>query len=483
MVTTALMTRRMFACLSRPTPFAYRSHDLVLTPRHAASIVMLLAVCLGCLGNHGTAFAAEGVIGVELDADSDEQIAARLQDIYAEINALGDVAVTVDAGVVELSGKVGSSDERDRANAIAERTDGVVAVENAIEVSNEVVPRLSDALQTGVDRLTAVASFLPLLAIALLIVAGFGIVARSVWRNNHLFTRTIDNPFLGSLLRQITGFAVLMVGILTALELLDATAIVGAVLGAAGVAGLAIGFAFRDTIENYIAGILLSLRQPFSPHDFVAVEGYEGHVARLTNRATVLVTLDGNYVRIPNARVFQGVLVNYSRNPLRRFEFQVGIGTDVDIAAAQDLARRTLGAMRAVLDEPEPLVTVAELGDSNVIIDVRAWVDQREVSFGKVRSEAIRQIKERFEAAEFDMPEPIYRLRLSADAGVVRLDETAAQPAPAAGAARSPNRPAPDAAVAAAADVSPEHHMVEQVEEERRRVESEDLLDDDAPRE
>ena len=482
MVTTALMTRRVFTSLSRPTPFAYRNHDLVLTLRHAVSIAMLLAVCLGCLGNHVTALAADGVIGVELDADSDEQIAARLQDIYAEINALGEVAVTVDAGVVELSGKVGSSDERDRANAIAERTDGVVAVEDAIEVSNEVVPRLSDALQTGVDRLTAVASFLPLLAIALLIVAGFGIVARSVWRNNHLFTRTIDNPFLGNLLRQITGFAVLMVGILTALELLDATAIVGAVLGAAGVAGLAIGFAFRDTIENYIAGILLSLRQPFSPHDFVAVEGYEGHVARLTNRATVLVTLDGNYVRIPNAKVFQGVLVNYSRNPLRRFEFQVGIGTDVDIAAAQDLARRTLGAMSAVLDEPEPLVTVAELGDSNVIIDVRAWVDQREVSFGKVRSEAIRQIKERFEAAEFDMPEPIYRLRLSADAGVVRLDETAAQPAPA-GAARSPNRSAPDAAVDAAADVSPEHHMVEQVEEERRRVESEDLLDDDAPRE
>lgn len=482
MVTTALMTRPMFTGMSRPTLFALRSHHLVSTLRRAASIAMLLAVCLGCIGNHVTAFAAVGAIGVELDADSDEQIAARLRGIYTEIHALSDVTVAVDAGVVELSGTVGSNVERERANAIAERIDGVVAVEDTIEVSNEVVPRLTGALQTGLDRLAAVASFLPLLAIALLIVAGFGIVARSIWRNDRLFTRAVDNPFLGNLLRQITGFAVLMVGVLTALELLDATAIVGAVLGAAGVAGLAIGFAFRDTIENYIAGILLSLRQPFSPHDFVAVEGYEGHVARLTNRATVLVTLDGNYVRIPNAKVFQGVLVNYSRNPLRRFEFQVGIGTDVDIAAAQDLARRTLGAMSAVLDEPEPLVTVAELGDSNVIMDVRAWVDQREVSFGKVRSEAIRRIKERFEDAEFDMPEPIYRLRLSADAGVVRVDESGAQPAPAS-TARSPNRSTPDAAEDAAADVSPEHHMVEQVEEERRRVESEDLLDDGAPRE
>ncbi len=468
--------------MSRSILCGDRARVVTLSLRRIVGIGLLLAVCVGCLGNLATARAADGAIGIGPDAGRDEHIAARLQDIYAEINTLRDVTVGVDAGVVELSGTVGSSDERARANAIAQRLDGVVAVEDGIGVSNEVVPRLTGALHTGLDRLMAVVSFLPLLAIALVMVVGFGIVARSIWRNNHLFTRTVDNPFLGNLLRQITGFAVLMVGVLSALELLDATAIVGAVLGAAGVAGLAIGFAFRDTIENYIAGILLSLRQPFAPHDFVAVEGYEGHVARLTNRATVLVTLSGNYVRIPNAKVFQGVLVNYSRNPLRRFEFQVGIGTDVDIAAAQDLARRTLGAMAAVLDDPEPLVMVAELGDSNVIIEISAWVDQREVSFGKVRSEAIRQIKERFEEAAFDMPEPIYRLRLSAESGSVHVD-SAETKAPQESPAQAPLRTAPVELADNAADVSPEHYMFEQVEEERHRVESEDLLDDAAPRE
>jgi small-conductance mechanosensitive channel len=443
---------------------------------------LLLVIGLGIAGHPVPASTADGVISTEAVAGSDERIAARLQDIYAEIDALSNVTVGVEAGVVELTGMVSGGVERERAAAIANRIDGVVAVEDAIGVSNEVVPRLAGALNTGLDRLTAVASYLPLFAIALLIIAGCGMVARLIWSNKRLFTRSVDNPFLGNLLRQISGFAVLMTGVLTALELLDATAVVGAVLGAAGVAGLAIGFAFRDTIENYIAGILLSLRQPFSPHDYVAVAGYEGHVARLTNRATVLVTLDGNYVRIPNAKVFQGVLLNYSRNPLRRFAFQVGIGTDVDIAAAQDLARRTLDAMSAVLDEPEPLVMVAELGDSNVIIDVMAWVDQREVSFGKVRSEAIRQIKERFEDAGFDMPEPIYRLRLAADSGVVRVDDSALKPAPA-DPAPLPGRAPARAVEDDAADVSPEHHMVEQVEQERRRVESEDLLDDHAPQE
>lgn len=448
-------------------------------------MALMLAACLTCLGFHSEAYAADDVIAVEPATGSDDRIARRLADIYTEIAALNGVTVSVDAGVVELTGMVGSGVERERANAIAERVDGVVAVENTIAVSNEVVPRLSDALQTGVDRLASVASLLPLAAIALLTVAAFAIVARSIWSNKRLFSRTGANPFLGNLLRQITGFAVLMAGILSALELLDATAIVGAVLGAAGLAGLAIGFAFRDTIENYIAGILLSLRQPFSPHDLVAVDGHEGHVARLTNRATVLVTLDGNYVRIPNAKVFQGVLVNYTRNPLRRFSFQLGIGTDVDIAAAQELARRTLDAMPGVLDEPEPLVTVAELGESNVIIDVRAWVDQREVSFGKVRSEAIRQIKEHFEAAEFDMPEPIYRLRVTSGAEVAAVNAAPDAVQKAAASTTHPpvrSRPAP-AGETAAGDVSPEHHMVEQVEQERRRDASEDLLDHAAPAE
>lgn len=485
MATTASMTRRVVACASRTSCPPRRGVFLqgaTFVRRLTAGVVLALAAGFAIVGSPVTAYAADDGITVEVGAQSDQRVASRLQEILSEIAALDDITVAVNAGVVELVGKVNNGDERERAVKIAERIEGVVAVEDGISVSNEVAPRIESALQTGLDRLTVAASYLPLLAIALLILAIFYFVARSIWSSKRLFNRSVNNPFLGNLVRQIAGFAVLIIGMLVALELLDATAIVGAVLGAAGVAGLAIGFAFRDTIENYIAGILLSLRQPFSPHDHVAVEGYEGHVARLTSRATVLVTLDGNYVRIPNAKVFQGVLVNYSRNPLRRFGFQVGIGTDVDITAAQELAHRTLGAMAAVLNDPEPLVTVAELGDSNIIIDIKAWVDQREVSFGKVRSEAIRQIKEHFEDAEFDMPEPIYRLRVSSDSTGIRLDDGDTKPSTTRSAPRS-TKATMRAVDQGEPDVSPERHMVEQVEEERRRDETEDLLDDSAPQE
>ena len=91
----------------------------------------------------------------------------------------------------------------------------------------------------------------------------------------------------------------MLIGILIALDLLGASSLVGAVLGSAGVIGLVLGFAFKDIAENYIAGILLSLRRPFAPGDHVVVDRvHEGKVVALTSRATLLMTLDGNQVAL-----------------------------------------------------------------------------------------------------------------------------------------------------------------------------------------
>ena len=186
-------------------------------------------------------------------------------------------------------------------------------------------------------------------------------------------------------------------------------------LGAAGILGLALGFALRDTVENYIASLLLSLRQPFGQDDLVLIEGWEGRVLRLTSRATVLMTLDGNHVRIPNAVVYKSVIVNYTRNPSRRFHFDVGVGTEQDLSAVQRLGAETLARMDGVLDDPPPVATVETLGDSSVVIRVAGWVDQRHADFLKVRSEAIRLVKQAFDRADVTMPEPIYNVRVSTD--------------------------------------------------------------------
>nr|WP_236651175.1 mechanosensitive ion channel family protein [Aquabacterium fontiphilum] len=182
--------------------------------------------------------------------------------------------------------------------------------------------------------------------------------------------------------------------------MLDATALISAVIGTAGLVGLALGFALRDVVENYIAGLLLSLRQPFAPADHVVIDGHEGKVAALTIRSTNLITLDGNHLRLPNALVFKGVILNYTRNPQRRFGFRVGIGTREDIVRARRIGIEALRSLPGVLPEPPPLALVTELAESSVTIEFSAWFDQREAGYFRLRSEAIRLVKDALDAGE-----------------------------------------------------------------------------------
>ncbi|MGE0594326.1 MAG: mechanosensitive ion channel family protein [Vicinamibacterales bacterium] len=272
-------------------------------------------------------------------------------------------------------------------------------------------------LQPVVDRLVEksyqMAAALPLLVLACLVVAFAWAVGGWLSRRAVIGRVSARNPFLRDLARTTVRWAILLVGVLVALEIMDATAMVGAVLGTAGILGVAIGFAFKDILENYLAGILMSLRQPFAPRDHVVIDGNEGVVVALTSRATILMTLDGNHLRLPNALVFRSVTLNYTRNPRRRFDFDVGIGVNEDLLLAQQIGIGELAAIEGVLPGPPPRAVISALGDSNVQMHFTGWVDQRSHEFLFVRSEAIRRVKVALEAAGLDMPEPIYRVQLS----------------------------------------------------------------------
>jgi small-conductance mechanosensitive channel len=330
----------------------------------------------------------------------------------------------------------------------------------ALENTGERVDILSDRLSELGDR---VLELLPLLGLAIVIVVAFGIVARLLTGGDWLF-RWVDNRFARDLARHFARIVVIGAGVLVALELLDATSLVGAALGAAGVAGIAVGFAFRDIIENYLAGLLLSMRQPFAPNDYVSIDDAAGKVVRLTSRATILLTLEGNHVRIPNAKVFKAVLVNYTRNPLRQLNFEIEVGVNEDLVRAQELGAKTLVQMDAVLDRPAPYSLIERLGASSVPLRFFAWVDQSETDFFKAKSEAIRLVKAAFDEARIEMPEPIYRV-VTQEAGPVGPE-----------AAPRPEVPIEEG------DTAADSRLDLQVEDERA-AEGPDLLDEEAPRE
>ena len=278
--------------------------------------------------------------------------------------------------------------------------------------------RFSAALNAVTDKL------LRLLAAAPLLLVAIAIVLLSVWlgrvaanRMQWLRRFRSSNPYMDGLARGIVRSLIMLAGILLALDLLGATSLVGAVLGSAGVIGLVLGFAFKDIVENYIAGILLSLRRPFSPGDHVQIENREGKVVALTSRSTILMTLDGNQLRLPNALVFKAVILNYSHNPRRRFDFSITIDAGESIRQSQTLGIAEIGKVEGVLADPKPSWLVHEYTPAGIVLRFFGWIDQHHSDLGKVRSEAIRVVKGAFAKAGIEAPRSTSHVILSREPG------------------------------------------------------------------
>ena len=351
-----------------------------------------------------------GTITVGDSAEQDAAIANRIREILGELNGYEDVTVLVNAGIVTLRGTALDGPAVDRLNELAGRVEGVVTIQNEVIQTTDVVRRLDPALNRLKARTEQLVNYLPLAGVAvsvfaLIVLAGFAIA-----RMKRPWNRLAPNAFIADIYRQIIRLAFMVGGLVVALDILGATALLSTILGAAGIIGLAIGFAVRDTVENFIASVMLSIRQPFRPNDTVEIEGDMGKVIRLTSRATILLSFDGNHIRIPNATVFKSRIVNYSRNDERRFVIDLGVAYDTDLSVAQDLALQTVTSLPFVISEPAPAVWIEELGDSAVIIKVAGWIQQHETSYLKARREAWRLCMTAFDHAGIVMPETTLRV-------------------------------------------------------------------------
>ena len=421
-------------------------------------------------------------IDATVDEGSDERIAERIEGIFAELPAFRQVEVGVSSGVVTLSGVVPDQDAIARAEAIAGRVSGVVTVENDLERDVSIAAQ-GEGLNALADRWSQFLAMLPLIGLALAVWAGIALVGYLIAGLGALWHRIAPNSFLAELIASAIRFVFVVGGLVVALDMIGAAALLGAVLGGAGLIGLALGFALRDTIENYVASLMLSLRQPFRANDWVLIGDLEGRVIRLTSRATILMTLDGNHLRIPNSQVFKAVITNFTRNPQRRFQFELGVDADDDARAARKLGREVLEGLDFILPEPAPEARIIEVGDSNVVIRFLGWIDQNETDWWKAQSQAIPAVKEALEEAGFGLPEPIYRLRFDPRSATLPFENRAEGTREKEQEAASQKAP-PITVTEADEDVRPVDEIVEMVEEERRQTGGEqdkDLLDHSRP--
>ncbi len=412
----------------------------------------------------------DGAIAVESDRAQDFATRDRIMNILGQLEGYSDVRATVSNGIVTLRGTVVDANRIAALNDLVARVDGVVAIENTVSESTDVVERLNPAIDRMRVRLEQFIAFSPLILVALsagLLMAIFGLwLARRSWP----WDAIAPNAFIADIYRQVVRLLFLVLGVVLALDLLNATALLGTILGAAGIVGLAIGFAVRDTVENFISSIMLSIRQPFRPKDLVEIEGDMGHVIRLTSRATILLSLDGNHIRIPNATVFKARIINYTRNDERRFTFTVGIDPNSDIAEAQTIILAALKELPFLLETPSPAVWVEGLGHSTLEVAAAGWIKQHETGIGMAKGEAIRVVMARLNEAGVAMPDPAYRLLRDATADQRSAPDPQASP--------------PAAHVEAqnvGTDEASELHGI--IEAEREALPDDDLLRGEAPQE
>jgi small conductance mechanosensitive channel len=315
------------------------------------------------------------------------------------------IAVTVREGAVTITGTIADPDHDDLLQSLVGQILGVQTVETRLDLTTDVVQRLTPVARRLQRQTEWLVAALPLLAVALAAWGGISWLGYLIAARRWPWDRIAPNAFIAELLRMVIRLGAVLAGAVVALDILGARALLGTLLGAAGILGLAVGFAVRDVVENFIASVLLSLRSPFRPNDLIEVAGDTGRVVRLTARATILISPDGNQIRIPNATVFKARVINFSRQPERRFSTRLPVSPGADLAQAVATAQAALAAAPFVLERPAPSVWLAEIGgDGTATLEAAGWIDNRVTGFASARGEALRRMLAALCAAGISMP-------------------------------------------------------------------------------
>lgn len=336
----------------------------------------------------------------------DGQIGERLTGILQSTAWFGPINVTVRDGVVFLAGQTDTAAHQQWAGDLAQRTQDVVAVVNRITVTERSMWDFSmawDELRMLRDKMIR---GLPTFVFAM------AILALAWWASKRVatlaraaFEGRLSSPLIAAIASRLVAIPLFLIGLYVVLQVAGLTPLALTLLGGTGVMGIVIGFAFRDIAENFLASVLLSVRRPFRPNDVIEVAGHTGIVQRMNTRVTVLMTMEGNHVQIPNATIFKNTIINFTANPNRRSDFAVGIGYDDSITTAQELIAAMLNKHPAVLKNPEPMVLVEALGASTVNLRIYYWFDATRIAPLKLKSSLQRLTKRTLTDAQISMPD------------------------------------------------------------------------------
>lgn len=271
---------------------------------------------------------------------------------------------------------------------------------------------ISAAWQKVQGMINGFIALIPNILLAIVVFSIFFVVAgmiRRLVRRLTLKRRHARN--LGLILGRVAQWIILLVGLFVALSIIIPTLRAGDLVQLLGISGVAIGFAFRDILQNFLAGILILLTEPFQLDDQIIFKDFEGTVENIQTRATTIRTYDGRRIVIPNSELFTNSVTVNTAFDHRRLEYDVGIGYGDDIEEARQLILEAIHETEGVLRDPAPDAIVVDLAASSVNIRARWWVKPpRRADVLDLQDKVLTAIKNKLVANGIDLPFPTQQI-------------------------------------------------------------------------
>lgn len=259
--------------------------------------------------------------------------------------------------------------------------------------------------QTGVEFVSA----LPNLLTAVAVFALFYLLGWGIKKLVHRFaSEKHKHRNVAIVLGRVAQGVIFVIGLLVAAVIIFPNYTPTSLLTTLGIGGLAIGFAFKDVLENYLAGILMLLTEPFRIGDQIVFQDYEGTVEEIQTRATTIRTYDGRRIVVPNAELFTNPVMVNTAFEKRRLEYDIGIGYGDDIDRAKGLMMEAMKELPdVVLTDPAPETLTYDLAGSSVNIRVRWWIQPPQKRDAlEARDQVLTAIKKKLSANGIDLPFP-----------------------------------------------------------------------------
>ncbi len=206
------------------------------------------------------------------------------------------------------------------------------------------------------------------------------------------------------LLAQVTRWSIIVIGVIAALQrFFDVTAF----LAGLGIIGITVGFAMQEIMQNFVAGVILLVQQPFEVEDMIETDQFIGNIQAINLRTTEMKTVDGRIVTIPNAKIISNPIVNYTRAEFRRVELTIGVSYDADPAEARRTVMDAIPNVPGFVGEPEPMVVFHTFGGSSIDLSAYFWINMSKSNPLLAKDAAIELVKSALDKKGIEIPFPI----------------------------------------------------------------------------